>query len=459
MLIKPFLACCAGAPLLIGMVALAPPAEATSRWCHGARATVVGQGIVNGTSHRDVIVLTGPSVVRAGGGNDLVCGSRGVDRIFGGGGNDTIFGGGGNDTESGDAGNDTLDGGPGNDRQLGGLGSDVLVGGSGADRQGGGVGNDILSGGFGNDAENGDAGSDTLNGDRGNDDLNGGFGSDDLDGNDGADSLDGGSDVDYLHSDVKDNVVGNSGPTDYLGDDSSHSAVNPALAEALLAAGRYLREGIVAGEVTGSGNQAVLPDAWTVGYAPVSAFLSHANWFVGDRHGRPVVRGCVDGTADGTNYFKLRLESRDGRRGGERGSFQGKVITTGTCQTNFIAVTTPDDIVGALADASTYLTTVLGNGALASVGLESELPIDPSLTTVLPDSSPAIIQTLWTVADVGSSVTATYCVTAFSGGTAYRLVGDLANGATQTSVFAGPCVPPAPLFGGGRPPQGTIAPS
>ena len=80
--------------------------------CKGKRATIVGTGgVVRGTSHRDVIVLTGASTVFAGGGNDLICGSNGADEIHGGRGKDRIFGRGGDDDLFGDQGDDSVNGG------------------------------------------------------------------------------------------------------------------------------------------------------------------------------------------------------------------------------------------------------------------------------------------------------------------------------------------------------------
>ena len=84
--------------------------------CKGKRATIVGTGgVVRGTSHRDVIVLTGASTVFAGGGNDLICGSNGADEIHGGRGKDRIFGRGGDDDLFGDQGRDSSSGGSGLD--------------------------------------------------------------------------------------------------------------------------------------------------------------------------------------------------------------------------------------------------------------------------------------------------------------------------------------------------------
>ena len=90
-------------------------------------ATIVGAGVINGTSGDDVIVASdGNDVVNAGGGNDIVCGEGGNDVIDGGKGNDTLIGDNVNDdpsAPSNGANNDTLTGGQGDDflAELGGL--------------------------------------------------------------------------------------------------------------------------------------------------------------------------------------------------------------------------------------------------------------------------------------------------------------------------------------------------
>ena len=114
--IRPVVATAAVAGLsLIGFVGMPTAALAASHhgkahsyYCHGHKATIVGHGHVKGTKHADVIVLTGPSTVDAGAGNDIVCGSSGHDVINAGTGNDKVYGNGGNDVENGGAGNDTL---------------------------------------------------------------------------------------------------------------------------------------------------------------------------------------------------------------------------------------------------------------------------------------------------------------------------------------------------------------
>src|ERR1700749_2531396 len=56
-------------------------------------ATIVGSGVINGTSGDDVIVASdGNDVINAGDGNDIVCGEGGNDVINGGKGNDVLIG-------------------------------------------------------------------------------------------------------------------------------------------------------------------------------------------------------------------------------------------------------------------------------------------------------------------------------------------------------------------------------
>src|SRR5664279_760723 len=79
------------------------PVAAATPTCHGHSATQVVSShsphVVHGTSHRDVIVVKDPGhVVKAGGGNDLVCGSSGHDDLRGGSGNDHLYGGAGSDS-------------------------------------------------------------------------------------------------------------------------------------------------------------------------------------------------------------------------------------------------------------------------------------------------------------------------------------------------------------------------
>ena len=79
----------------------------------------------------------------AGGGNDLVIGSKAGDFIDGGAGNDTIYGGGGNDFIQSSTGNDLIYGGDGNDNIRWGQGNFNEI-----------VGNDTIFGGAGHDLIN-----------------------------------------------------------------------------------------------------------------------------------------------------------------------------------------------------------------------------------------------------------------------------------------------------------------
>ena len=115
--------------------------------CAGMAATIVvtsgSPHVVHGTAHRDVIdIKNAGHVVRAGRGNDVICGSSGHDVIFGGAGNDDVQGNGGNDDIDGDDGNDDLSGGAGNDEINGGAGDDDIQGDEGNDQLNGDSGDD-----------------------------------------------------------------------------------------------------------------------------------------------------------------------------------------------------------------------------------------------------------------------------------------------------------------------------
>src|SRR6478735_8974516 len=121
------------------------PVSAATPTCAGQAATMVvtagSAHSVRGTDHRDVIVIRDAGhVVRAHGGNDLVCGSGGHDTVFGGHGRDRILGFagrdnlvGGDDDEQGDDGDDVLAGNSGDDDLVGGSGDDELEGDQGDD--------------------------------------------------------------------------------------------------------------------------------------------------------------------------------------------------------------------------------------------------------------------------------------------------------------------------------------
>lgn len=128
--------------LLMGTLAQSSTAVAAPRpTCTGLAATIVSDGgVVHGTRADDVIVLASASIVFAGGGNDVICGSSGKDKIYGGAGADVILARGGADVISGNSGNDTL---------FGELGADVMSGNSGDDQLYGGPQIDVLNEGSG----------------------------------------------------------------------------------------------------------------------------------------------------------------------------------------------------------------------------------------------------------------------------------------------------------------------
>ncbi|MGV9266160.1 FG-GAP-like repeat-containing protein [Kitasatospora sp. NPDC003701] len=118
-----------------------------SAGCHGLAATIVGDGVVNGTSGADVIVTgNGNDSVSGNGGNDTICTFGGNDAVSAGSGADYVDGGDGNDAVSGGDGDDTLRGGAGNDALSGGAGNDVVVGDAGSDALAGGSGTDVCAG-------------------------------------------------------------------------------------------------------------------------------------------------------------------------------------------------------------------------------------------------------------------------------------------------------------------------
>lgn len=116
--------CIAVACVALGAFACVGPAAAAPT-CHGLPVTIAKHaGLVEGTPHRDVILLTGKGTVHAGGGRDIVCGSQRADVLDGGAGDDVMVAG---------AGADRISGGPGRDRIFGESGADVIDGEEGRD--------------------------------------------------------------------------------------------------------------------------------------------------------------------------------------------------------------------------------------------------------------------------------------------------------------------------------------
>jgi Tol biopolymer transport system component len=116
------------------------------------------------------------STLRAGGDDDLICGTVGADAIFAAAGDDRVFGGLGRDLVHAGAGVDEIDGGGG---------TDFVYGEGDRDRIHGGNGDDVLNGGSGNDILWGDFGGDFLKGGPGADRFLGGYGNDLVDSRDG----------------------------------------------------------------------------------------------------------------------------------------------------------------------------------------------------------------------------------------------------------------------------------
>jgi len=201
--------------------ALSPPVS-----CGGEVPTIVSSAAtIEGTAGDDVILATGTAgqTIKAGAGDDTICGSNGPDRIFAGDGNDTVLAGNGNDAIDGWNGFDTIDGGFGNDTASGGAGDDAITGGPGTDTLSGNTGNDNVTGGGGNDSLNGNVGNDVISGGVGNDRTNGDAGNDMISGNDGSDTLNGGTGNDSLSGGAAPDVIDPGTGSNSCGDDASDS--------------------------------------------------------------------------------------------------------------------------------------------------------------------------------------------------------------------------------------------
>lgn len=140
------------AAALLASLATAATASASTRTCNGLPVTIeqaTNDQITDGTNRADVILLHHAGTVRAGAGDDIICGSRGPDVIDAGSGSDVVIAGRGRDTITAGNGADRVFGEGGGDTINGGAGRDFILGGDGVDRvarQGGDV---VASGRFG----------------------------------------------------------------------------------------------------------------------------------------------------------------------------------------------------------------------------------------------------------------------------------------------------------------------
>lgn len=168
--------------------------------CEGRDATLLAStGETVGTGTDDVIGGdAGVQAVRAGDGDDLVCGEAGSDELAGEADADRLLGGADSDTLTGDAGADELEGAGG---------KDVLRGGGGKDQLRGQGARDAMRGGGGKDRLRGHGGKDRLRGQGAKDVLKGGGGDDRLVGGPGDDVLKGGGGTDRCPSGAGDDKV------------------------------------------------------------------------------------------------------------------------------------------------------------------------------------------------------------------------------------------------------------
>jgi hypothetical protein len=352
-------------------------AKAKTVTCAGHKATIVSSAKrINGTKKSDVIVVrgTGSHIVKAGSGNDIVCGSEGNDSISGGAGNDTLLGNGGNDSISGDTGNDSIAGG------------------------------------------------------KGKDSLNGGAGNDSLDGNEGADSVTGGTGSNVVHSDVTDKLKTQHGGKDAHKDDSvwATSSIPADVRATLTASGNYLNAGVLAGDVAGSGLQAALPAAPTVGAAPQSTILTSVMWHVVGSGKSLHAQTCVEASADTVLFFKFVGKIRGGQTAGR--------VTAGKCMTADEAPALPAGVKAALGAASDQMFLAITTSTITGKGDQTALP---DVSDKVTPTSPFVKRVVWDIKDVNN---AKFCVAATSDGTAFFSVeGRIKNGVTRSEIEGGQC--------------------
>lgn len=190
--------------LLTDAVSVADTFSSTVLSGSAAAETYVTYQMATGGKRMDLIITDHRmTLVKAGGGTDVVSTGSGDDWIFGNNGGDILSSGAGNDTVFGGKGIDLISGGAGSDWLFGGEGSDVMDGGRNNDLMLGDAGNDILDGGDGDDLIVGGKDRDTLVGGAGNDFFRlGGSGGDGNDTHRGGKRADTYAVVDQFGSDV-----------------------------------------------------------------------------------------------------------------------------------------------------------------------------------------------------------------------------------------------------------------
>jgi hypothetical protein len=254
--------------------------------------------------------------------------------------------------------------------------------------------------------------------------------------------------------DGSDTGDGTDDPSDIQQDDSEHADVPADLSAALFDATIYLQQGIASGDITGSGNQDVLPNAPSVADpAPSSDLIKHVNWFVGSIDNHEVQFGCVDGTSDGTNYFKIRTGHHDDHQGDGGGpEHAGSPITTGACATDELQATVPSDVEQSLNDAGLYLQAAIADGTVTGLGGQAALPADAdTVNNPLPATADLVTASYWFAPDATHAI---FCVTASNDGgvTNFRYVGEVDGGSLNGDIYAGGCLDGPPPPPGDNPP-------
>lgn len=271
-----------------------------------------------------------------------------------------------------------------------------------------GAGTHIVNAGAGNDivcASN--SGTNILNGGLGNDTLVSGKASNVLDGNAGKDTFITKLGCSVVHKDVTDKVIRSRTSKDSFKDDShwDNASIPADVRDTLATAGAYLNAGVLAGDVTGTGLQAALPDAPSVGVAPQSTILTNVMWNVTSADN--VINGhtCVEASKDGVLFFKFVGHIEDGQTKG--------YVRTGKCMTVDESPKPSAALTDVLNAGRDQMFLAISTGTITGHGDQTVLP---DVSDKVTPNSPFIKRVLWEVKSVDH---ANFCISATEDGSAF----------------------------------------
>jgi len=293
-----------------------------------------------------------------------------------------------------------------------------------------GKGKHVVNAGAGNDIVCGsNAGTNVLNGGAGNDVLVAGKLSNVLDGNSGHDTFVTKVGHSLIHSDVLDKLVRTRAAHDVVKDDShwDNGSIPQDVRQTLAQAGTYLTAGVIAGDITGTGLQAALPAAPSVGPAPQSTILTNVMWNVTNNGG--VINGetCVEASKDGVLFFKYTGEIRNGDSEGH--------VTTGKCMTDPQAPPAPQTVTDALNAGRDQMFLAISTKTISGHGDQTVLP---DVADVVTPNSAFIKRVVWDINPSGDR--ARFCIEATADGTAFfHMEGHVSNGNYRAHLEGGQC--------------------